>query len=76
VHQHIALGQRIGAYTIEIMGPNGTWTTVVTGTSIGYKRTDRLATAVETRRVGLRITQANAVPLVESLQVLGSQTTV
>lgn len=70
VQEHIALGQRIGGYVVEAFVGGG-WRTVVTGTSLGYKRVDRLGTAVDTSRVRFRITQANAVPLIQSVQILG-----
>ncbi|KAI0843938.1 glycoside hydrolase family 29 protein [Daldinia vernicosa] len=69
--EHIALGQRIGGYTIEAV-VNGVYKTLVTGTSLGYKRINRLDTAVETSRIRLSVTQANATPLVNSFQVLGT----
>jgi hypothetical protein len=50
---------------------NGAFQTVVTGTSMGYKRIDTLGSSVETTRIRFRVTQANAVPLIESFQVLG-----
>ncbi|KAI0383425.1 carbohydrate-binding module family 32 protein [Hypomontagnella monticulosa] len=68
--EHIALGQRIGGYAIDAI-VNGAYRTLVTGTSLGYKRIDKLNTAVETSRIRLRITQANATPLVNSFQALG-----
>jgi alpha-L-fucosidase len=70
VQEHIALGQRIGGYAIDAF-INGAYQTVVTGTSLGYQRIDRLPTAVETSRIRFRVTQANAVPLISSFQVLG-----
>ncbi|KAF6806801.1 calx-beta domain protein [Colletotrichum sojae] len=74
VQEHITLGQRVGGYAIDIFQADETFETVVNGTSLGYKRIDRLETAVETMRVRFRVTQANAVPLIESLQVLGTKT--
>ncbi|KAH9997673.1 carbohydrate-binding module family 32 protein [Xylariaceae sp. FL0662B] len=68
--EHIALGQRIGGYSIDAV-VNGIYNTLVTGTSLGYKRIDRLTTPVETNRIRFRVTQANATPLVNSFQVLG-----
>lgn len=68
--EHIALGQRIGGYAIDAI-VNGTYQTLVTGTSLGYKRIDGLSASVETNKIRLRITQANATPLVNSFQVLG-----
>ncbi|KAI4864884.1 carbohydrate-binding module family 32 protein [Hypoxylon rubiginosum] len=70
--EHIALGQRIGGYTIDGV-VNGTYKTLITGTSIGYKRIDRLSAPIETRRLRLRVTQANATPLINSFQALGVQ---
>lgn len=71
VQEHIALGQRIGGYAFDIM-TGGKFNTVVTGTSLGYKRIDKPSTVLRTSRVRFRITQSNAVPLIQSLQVLGA----
>lgn len=71
VQEHIALGQRIGGYAWDVLSDSG-WNEVVKGVSMGYKRIDRLETSVSGSRVRLRITQANAVPVVQGLQVLGS----
>ncbi|KAK8061622.1 glycoside hydrolase family 29 protein [Apiospora phragmitis] len=74
VQEHIALGQRVGGYGIDATVDAGTYRAVVNnGTSIGHKRIDLLDKAVKTSRIRLRITQANAVPLIQSLQVLGSR---
>jgi alpha-L-fucosidase len=70
VQEHIALGQRIGGYAIDAW-INGAYQTVVTGTSLGYKRIDMLTNSVETARIRFRVTQANAVPLISSFQVIG-----
>jgi alpha-L-fucosidase len=70
VQEHIALGQRIGGYAIDAF-VNGEFQTVVTGTSLGYKRIDTLAAPVETTRLRFRVTQANAVPLIQDFQALG-----
>lgn len=70
VQEHIALGQRIGGYAIDAW-VNGAFQPVVTGTSLGYMRIDSLTAPVETSRVRFRVTQANAVPLVSSFQILG-----
>lgn len=72
VQEYIALGQRIGGYAIDAF-LNGSFQTVVTGTSMGYKRIDKLATGVETDRIRFRVTQSNAVPLISSFQVLGEE---
>ena len=70
VQEHIALGQRIGGYAWDVL-VDDKWQEVVEGVSMGYKRIDKLDEAVGTSKVRLRITQANAVPLVQSVQVLG-----
>lgn len=69
--EHIALGQRIGGYAIDAV-VDGAFTTLVTGTSLGYKRIDALDEPVQTSRIRLRVTQADAVPLVNGFQVLGT----
>ncbi|KAK7961973.1 glycoside hydrolase family 29 protein [Apiospora aurea] len=74
VQEHIALGQRIGGYGIDAVVNGGTYRAVVSNsTPMGYKRIDLLERGVETSRIRLRVTQANAVPLIQSLQVLGSR---
>jgi alpha-L-fucosidase len=70
VQEHIALGQRIGGYAIDAWMGNA-YQTVVSGTSMGYKRIDSLAAPVETDRIRVRVTQANAVPLISNFQALG-----
>ncbi len=74
VQEHIALGQRIGGYAIDAM-VGGAYKTLVVGTSLGYKRIDRLSTAVTTAQIRFRVTQANAVPLIQSIQALGTRKT-
>jgi alpha-L-fucosidase len=70
VQEHIALGQRIGGYAIDAF-VDGSYQTVVTGTSLGYKRIDTLSSPVDTARIRFRVTQANAVPLISNFQVIG-----
>lgn len=74
VQEHIALGQRIGGYTIEV-AVDGTYETVVNGTSLGHKRIDRLGAAAPATHIRSSVTQANATPLLQSLQVLGEKAT-
>lgn len=72
VQEYIALGQRIGGYNIDVAQSGATgYKTVVTGTSMGYKRIHKLSASVNTSRIRLRITQANATPMISSLQALG-----
>lgn len=70
VQEQIALGQRIGGYEIHIF-KDGSYETVVTGTSMGYKRIHTMTASVQSSRLRLNITQANASPLVCSFQALG-----
>ena len=72
--EHIALGQRIGGYTIDVF-VDGAFKTVVRGTSMGYKRIDKLESSVTTDQIRLRVTQADATPLINSFQVLGQKIT-
>ncbi|KAF2021064.1 glycoside hydrolase family 29 protein [Aaosphaeria arxii CBS 175.79] len=71
VQEHVTLGQRIGAYAVDAM-INGSYKEVVRGTSMGYKRIHQLTSAVRTRQLRLRIEQANAVPLIQYFQALGT----
>lgn len=71
VQEHIALGQRVGAYAWDVFVDNE-WVEAVKGASMGYKRLDHLETAVTTSKVRLRVTQANAVPVIQSVQVFGT----
>ncbi|QDU57031.1 alpha-L-fucosidase [Aeoliella mucimassa] len=68
--EFIALGQRIGGYTIEAQ-VNGTYQTVVAGTSLGYQRIHMLDQPLETSRIRLMITQADATPLLSEFEILG-----
>lgn len=72
VQEHIALGQRIGGYSIDV-DAGGTYKAVVAGTSLGYKRIHKLKSPVETKRIRLRITQSNATPLINSIQAIGTR---
>lgn len=74
VQEHIALGQRIGGYTIEVV-VDGAYQTVVNGTSLGYKRIDRLSEPAQATQIRFSVTQANATPLLQSVQVLGEKAT-
>lgn len=71
--EYITLGQRVGEYAIDA-DVDGAFETLVNGTSLGYKRIDNLDSPVQTSRIRFRVTQANAVPMISSFQVLGAQT--
>ena len=70
LQEHIPLGQRIAAHAIQVFKDN-TWTTIATGTTIGYKRIHRLP---ETRatRIRLQIMETNAAPVIESFGIYKS----
>jgi alpha-L-fucosidase len=70
--EYIALGQRIGGYVIEAL-VNGAYRSIIMGTSLGYQRVDRLSVMIETTQIRFRVTQANAAPLISSIEVLGSK---
>jgi len=73
VQEHIALGQRIGGYVIEAI-VDGSYRTVVTGTSMGYKRVHTMTSgSIKATKARLRVTQASAVPVIQSFQVLGTR---
>lgn len=72
VQEHIALGQRIGSYLVDA-GVDGAYQTIINGTSLGYKRIWNLTSAVEANSIRLQILQANATPMISSLQALGSK---
>ncbi|TLS25673.1 hypothetical protein PpBr36_07272 [Pyricularia pennisetigena] len=72
VQEHIPLGQRVGGYAFEVLA-DGAWKEVVSGTSVGYGRIDRLNTTVTGTRLRLRVTQANAVPLIQGIQAFGTR---
>jgi alpha-L-fucosidase len=69
--EHIALGQRIGEYVIEAE-IEGEFETIARGTSMGYQRIHVLPQPVETSGLRLRITQADAVPVVSEFGALSA----
>lgn len=67
VQEHIALGQRVSAYAIEV--PDGdSWREVAAGTTIGHKRLDRFAD-VTASNVRLVIKEAKACPAIRAFGV-------
>lgn len=57
LRESIQLGQRIGAFAVDAWQQNA-WTQVAQGTSVGSCRLIRLAAALETPRLRLRITDS------------------
>lgn len=70
LQEHIALGQRIGNYSVDAI-LDGAYTRIVDGTSLGYKRIWNLTSTIDADGLRLEILQANATPLISSLQALG-----
>ena len=67
VQEHIALGQRVEGFTVEILS-NNEWQTVGIGTTIGYKRILRFPT-VKAEKVRLKITQSRACPVISNIEL-------
>lgn len=64
VQEAVQLGQRIEAYRIEYQD-GASWKTIVSGTTVGYKRLDRFG-PVTARRVRLVVEKAKACPAISS----------
>jgi alpha-L-fucosidase len=63
IQEPIALGQRVGAYRVEVW-ENGGWRAVSRGTTIGHKKLDRVDEHIRVQRVRLVIEDAQAEPLI------------
>ena len=63
LQEYIPLGQRVYAFTVEALGPDGEWNTIATETTIGYKRIV-LTDKVTTDKVRVCITGSYAPPLI------------
>ncbi len=63
IQEHIALGQRIYEYSIEVW--IGGWKEIARGTTIGYKRLNHFPT-VKVARVRLVIHKSRACPVIQS----------
>ncbi len=66
IQEHIASGQRVFEYSIDIW--DGGWKEIVRGTTIGYKRLNRFSN-VTTAKVRLVIHNSRACPLIQSFGV-------
>ncbi|MBI5091341.1 MAG: alpha-L-fucosidase [Candidatus Hydrogenedentes bacterium] len=72
IQEYIALGQRVEAYTLEIL--NGTdWKEIVRGTTVGHKKLDRFPD-VTASKVRLTITKSLACPAIRSFGVYRATT--
>lgn len=66
IQEPITMGQRIAAYRVEAWLDGG-WKTVSRGTTIGFKKLDRLDEPVTTSRVRLVVEDSRAEPLIAEL---------
>lgn len=64
IQEHIALGQRVCRYTIEVLEGEA-WKPIAKGTTIGYKKLDRFE-PVTASKVRLTIHQSRACPLIQT----------
>lgn len=67
IQEHIALGQRVYLYSIEAWDGK-TWTEVVSGTTIGYKKINCFA-PVTASKVRLNIQKSRACPVIEAFEI-------
>jgi len=63
IQEPITMGQRVARYRVEAW-QDGAWQTVSEGTTIGYKKLDRLDEPVATSRVRLVVEDSRAEPLI------------
>lgn len=69
LEEMISLGQRVQEYSVDVYdSQTKSWTTVVNGTTIGYRKLDRFP-MVKASRVRLNITKALACPAIKSFGV-------
>jgi len=67
LQEHIAKGQRVEGFSVEIM-ENSSWKEIATGTTIGYKRLLRFA-PVTTDRIRVTITEARYNALISNIGI-------
>lgn len=68
LQEPIQLGQRVASYRIEV-STDDDWKTVSRGTTIGYKKLDRLADPVTARQVRVVIEDAREIPLLAEVSL-------
>ena len=66
LQEPVTLGQRVARYRVEAW-VGGAWTLVAAGTTIGYKKLDRLPEPVTTSRVRLVVEESRAEPLIAEI---------
>lgn len=62
LQEYIPLGQRISAFSIDILGKDGAWKTIANGTTIGYKRILPIPVTT-TKAVRVNIEASDACPI-------------
>ncbi len=67
LQEHIALGQRVKAFSVEIRKDNN-WEKVSDGTTIGYKRIVKI-TPTETEKIRVAISDSKACPVLSEVEV-------
>jgi len=55
LREDITRGQRVSRYVVEAQRPGGGWTAVTEGTTIGYRKLERLMPSVIARRLRVRV---------------------
>ena len=70
LQEPIRFGQRIGRFEIDIP-ENGSWKTIVKGTTIGYKRMIK-TDPVKASAIRLRILESNNIPAISNFQLYRS----
>lgn len=66
IQEAVHMGQRVRKYHIDVKEQGGTWKTVATGTTIGYKKLDQI-TKVQSQFVRIVIDEARAEPLIAAV---------
>lgn len=65
LQEPIQFGQRVSSYAIQAWDDSMGWVSVSTGTTIGYKKLDRLNSPVTTKKVRLEILDALGTPAIQ-----------
>jgi alpha-L-fucosidase len=68
IMEDIARGERIRAYKVEALGPDGTWKPLCDGVSVGHKRIQQFAPTAASK-VRLVVTARAAEPTIRELAV-------
>ncbi len=65
IQEPIQYGQRISEYDVQIWNEIEGWVSISSGTTIGYKKLDRLSVPVAAKRIRLSIIDAVGVPAIQ-----------